>query len=113
MWDSCQKRLIRLVSTLHGIAKCIKNGTVRKNVPPAYGSISPQCHPQLLSDRFENLLHNVFRNENSTLETNVSLFGVLHWQQWQPPASTSGQVEDDYASEWFILHFKFSHSLVY
>ena len=96
---------MRLVSALHGIANCIKNGTVRKNVPPAYGSISLQCHPQLLSDRFENLLHNIFRNENSTLEINVSLFGMLHWQQWQLPVSAPGQVEDDYASEWFILHF--------
>ena len=43
-----------------------------------YGSISPQCRPQLLSDRIENLIHNIFRNENSTLEINVSLFGVLH-----------------------------------
>ena len=87
MRASCQKRLIRLVSTLHGIANCIKNGTKRKNVSPAYDSISPQCRLQLVSDRFENLIHNIFRNEKSTLEINVSLFGVLHWQQWQPPRS--------------------------
>ena len=87
MRASCQKRLICLVSTLHGIANCIKNGTIRKNVPPAYGSISPQCRPQLLSDRFENVIHNIFRSANSTLEINVRLFGVLHWQQLQPPAS--------------------------
>ena len=87
MRAGCQKRLIRLVSTLHGIANCIKNGTIRTNVPPAYDSISPQCHSQLLSDRIENLIPNIFRNENSTLEINVSLFGVLHCQQWQPFAS--------------------------
>ena len=28
-----------------------------------------------------------FGNENSTLEINVNHFGVLHWQQWQTPAS--------------------------
>ena len=74
---SRQKRLICLVSTLHGIGDCIKNGTIRKTVPPAYGSISRQCRLQLLSERFQNLIHNIFRNENSTLEINVSLFGVL------------------------------------
>ena len=35
----------------------------------------------------ENLVHSIFRNESSTLEINVSHFWVLHWQQWQPPAS--------------------------
>ena len=64
--------------------------TIQKNVPPAYDSISLQCLPQLLSDRFENLIHNILRNESSTLEINVSLFGVLHWQQWQAPTSTPG-----------------------
>ena len=87
MRASCQKRLICLVSTLHEIGNCNKNGTIRKNVPPAYGEISPQCRPQLLSDKFENLIHNIIRNENSTLGINVGLFGVLHWQQWHPPAS--------------------------
>ena len=28
-----------------------------------------------------------FQKLNSTLENNVRHFGVLHWQQWQPPAS--------------------------
>ena len=60
---------------------------MRKNVPPTDDSISPQCRPQLLLDWFENLIHNIFRNENSSLEINVSLFRVLHWQQWQPPKS--------------------------
>ena len=45
-----------------------------------------QCHSQLLSVKFENLVHSIFRNENSTVEINVNHFGVLHWQQWQPPA---------------------------
>ena len=55
--------------------------------PPTDVSVSLQCHPQLLSGRFENLVHNILTNENSTLEINVSHFRVLHWQQWQPPAS--------------------------
>ena len=58
-----------------------------RKFPPAYDSISPQCRPHLLSNRFENLIQNILGNENSTLEINVSLFGVLHWQQCQPPAS--------------------------
>ena len=53
-------------------------------------SVSQQRRPQLLSAKFENLGHSIFRNETSTLEINVSHFGVLHWQQWQPPASTPG-----------------------
>ena len=50
-------------------------------------SLAVQCRLHLLLVKFENLVHGFFRNENSTLETNVSHFGVLHWQQWQPPAS--------------------------
>ena len=73
------------LSTLHGIANCVKNGTTRKIVNDV--SVSQQCYPQLLSVKFENLVHSIFRNENSTLEINVSHFGVVHWQQWQPPAS--------------------------
>ena len=40
--------------------------------------------------KFENLVLSIFRNENSTLEINVSHSGVLHWQQWQPLASAPG-----------------------
>ena len=36
----------------------------------------------------EENLHDIFRKETSSLEINVNFFGVLHWQQWQPPAST-------------------------
>ena len=42
-------------------------------------SVPLQCHPQLLSLKFENLVHSIFRNENPTIEINVSYFGVLHW----------------------------------
>ena len=66
-----------MLSILHGITNCIKNETIRKNVPAAYDNISPQCHPQLLSDRLENLIHNIFGNENSTLEINVSILGCF------------------------------------
>ena len=78
------------LSTLHGIPNCIKNGTIQKNVAPTDGSVSPQCRPQLHLDRFENLIQNILRNEDSTLEINVSLLGVLHQQQWQPTASAPG-----------------------
>ena len=74
------------LSTFHGIANCVKNGT-RKIVSSNRASRSLQCRPHLLSVKFENLVHRFFRNENSNLEINVSHFGVLHWQQWQPPAS--------------------------
>ena len=72
-------------STLHGIANCVKNGT-RKIVSSNPASRSLQCCPHLLSVKFENLVHRSFRNKNSNLESNVSHFGVLHWQQRQPPA---------------------------
>ena len=90
MWASCQKGLI---CSVHYTESRIvfKMGQYKKNVPPAY-DISTQCHPQLLSDRLENLIHNIFRNENSTLEINMSLFEMLHWQQWQPPASAPGTI---------------------
>ena len=35
---------------------------------------------QLLSLKFEGLIHKTFRNENLILEINVSYFKVLHWQ---------------------------------
>ena len=78
------------ISTLYGVANCVKNRT-RKNcvLQPISASRSLQCHPHLLLVNFENLVHCIFRNKYSTLEINVSHFGVLHWQQWQPPASTT------------------------
>ena len=60
-----------------------------KLYPPTDVSVPLQCHAQLLSVKFENLVHSIFRNENSTMEINVSYFSVLHWQQWQPHVSTS------------------------
>ena len=77
------------LSTLHRIANCVKNGTTRKIVS-SNRCQRLACRPQLLSVKFENLVHSIFRNENSTLEINVSHFEVLHWQQWQPPASAPG-----------------------
>ena len=62
-------------------------GRQEKLYPPSNVSVSQQRRPQLLSAKFENLVHSIFRNETSTLEINVSHFGVLHWLQWQPPAS--------------------------
>ena len=74
---SCRKEA-RTLSTLHGIANCVKNGTTRKIA--SSNGCQQQCRPQLLSVKFENLVHSIFRNENSTLEINVSHFGVLHWK---------------------------------
>ena len=79
------------LSTLQGIANCVINGTTRKIVS-SNRCILQQCRSQLLSVKFENLVHSIFRNENSTLEIDVSHFGVLHWQQLQPLASAPGKV---------------------
>ena len=47
-----------------------------------------QCHPQVVSVKFENLVHTNFKKENS-------YFGVLHWQQWQFPVSAPAlEIED-------------------
>ena len=78
------------ISKLHGIGNCVKNGTTRKIVSSNDVSVSLQCCPQLhsIENRFENLVHSIYRNENSSLEIDGSHFGVLHWQQWQHPASS-------------------------
>ena len=65
----------------------LKTGQQESLYPSTDVSFSLQCHPQLLSVKFKNFVHSIFRDENSTIEINVSHFGVLHWQQWQPPAS--------------------------
>ena len=75
------------LSALHGIANCVKNGT-RKIVSSNRASCSLQCRQHLRLVKFENLVHRLFRNKNPNLGINVSHFGVLHWQQWWPPAST-------------------------
>ena len=80
------KRLAHLVHCTESRI-VLKTGQQEKLYPPTDASVSQQCRPQLLSVKFENLVHSIFRNENSTLEINVSHFGVLHWQQWQPPVS--------------------------
>ena len=59
----------------------LKTEQQEKLYPPTDVTDSLQCHPQLLSVKFENLVHTIFRNENLTVDINV-----LHWQQWQPPA---------------------------
>ena len=61
-----------------------------KLYPPTDVNFSLQCPPQLLLVKFENLVHSIFRNKNAILEINVSHFGMLHWQQWQPHASAPG-----------------------
>ena len=78
----------------------LKIGQQEKLYPPTNISVSLQCPPQLLLVKFENLVDNIFRNEYSTMEINVSHFEVLHWQQWQPPASdpNHGYLTNDYFS---------------
>ena len=73
-----------ILSTLHGIANCVKNGAAKILYPPTSVSISLQCCPDLILVRFENLVHNIFRNKKSTLEINVSNFGVRHCSSGSP-----------------------------
>ena len=81
--------------SLVNLAHCTESRIVLKTrkqeklYPPTDLSVPLQCHPQLLSVKFEDLVHSSFRNESSSMEINVSYFGVLHWQQWQTPASAS------------------------
>ena len=75
------------LSTLHGIGNCVKNGITRNIVSSNQCQPLAAVSPTILSVKFENIVHSIFRKENSTLKINVSHFRVLHWQQWQPPAS--------------------------
>ena len=67
MRASCQKRLIRLVSTLHGIADFIKNWTIRKNVPPA-------SHRSVALNYFRTGLRILF---TTFLETKTQLWELM------------------------------------
>ena len=62
----------------------LKTGKQEKLYPPTDVSVSQQCRPQLRSVRFEDLVHNIFRNENLTLEINVSHFGVTSFPCIRP-----------------------------
>lgn len=55
----------------------LKTGQQEKLYPPADVSVSLQRHPQLLLAKFENLVHSILSIENSTMDINVSYFGVL------------------------------------
>ena len=55
----------------------LKTGEQEKLYLPTDVSVLQQSRPQLLSGKFENLVHSIFRNENSTLGINVSYFWVL------------------------------------
>ena len=83
------KKEASILSTLHEIQNCVNNKKhcILQLIPVSH---SLQCCSQLLSFKLENLPHTIFRNGNSTLEINVTHFVVLHWQQCQPLASTSG-----------------------
>ena len=76
------------LSRLHGIANCVKNGT-RKIISSNRYQHLARC--SVTHTYFQSSLRILFTvffgNENSNLEINVNHFGVLHWQQWQTPAS--------------------------
>ena len=81
-----------------------KQGKKNCILQPILASCSLQCHPHQLSVKFENFVHSIFRNEDSTLEINVSHFGMLHWQHQQPP--TSALVKNITISKRFCLLLK-------
>ena len=60
-----------------------KLGQQGKLYPPTNISALLQCHPHLVLVKCEKLVYSISTKENS-------YFGVMHWQQWQPPASTPG-----------------------
>ena len=85
-----EKRLAHLVHCTES-RMFLKAGKQEKSYHLTDVSVSLQCHVQLILVKFENFAHSIFRNGNSTMEINARLFGVLHYQQWQPAASASGQ----------------------
>ena len=81
-----EKRLAHLAHCTES-RNVLKTGQQEKFYPPIDVSVPLHCQPQLLSVKFENLVHSIFRNENLTMEINVSYIRVLYWQQLQSPAS--------------------------
>ena len=75
--------------------------------------VSLHCCLQLPLVKFEILAHSIFRNKNSTLEINVSHFGVLHWQQWKPPASAPGITSRPVFMIVFVIWYSFSLSYLF
>ena len=71
---------------------------------PTSVSHSLHCCPHILLVKFENLVHSTFRNKNSNLEINVGHFGVLYWQQWQPPPCICPW--KGHNEPWFIKGFR-------
>ena len=61
----------------------------KKLYPPTNVSILLQCRHNYFLVKFENFVHSILRNKSSALVINISHFGVLCWQQWQPLASTT------------------------
>ena len=90
----------------------LKTGQQEKLYPPTDVRVPLQYHLELLSAKFKSLVHSIFRNENSTTEINVSYFGVLHWQQLQPPASAPGKTQIAFLlKETLLFFFKQSYIL--
>ena len=58
----------------------LRTGRQEKLYPLTDVSAPLQCHPKLVLIKFENIVHSIFRKENSYLR-------VLHWQQQQSTTS--------------------------
>ena len=79
-----KKRLTHLVHCTES-RMFLKAGQQEKSYPSTDVSVSLQCHVQLILVKFENFVHSIFRNGNSTMEINARHLQLLHCQQWQPP----------------------------
>ena len=66
------------LTTLDGVANCVKNRTTRKIVPSNRCQHLTTVSPTTPLSQYENLVHNILTNKNSTLEIDVCHFGVLY-----------------------------------
>ena len=55
----------------------LKTGQQETLYPSTHVRASPQCRPQLILVKFENLIHSIFKNEKSALEINVRHLSAL------------------------------------
>ena len=55
----------------------LKTGQQETLYPSTHVRASPQCRPQLILVKFENLIHSIFKNEKSALEIHVRHLSAL------------------------------------
>ena len=91
LYVSCRKDASTL-TTLHGIVNCAKNGATRRILSSNRYQRLAAVSPINTFGQIWEFCSQHFRNENLTLEINGGHFGVLHWQQWKPPASTCDKI---------------------